>query len=73
MRPAKFTRCFLVVVGAAISAGAFVGTAAADQRDRGYHEEKVYPKATYPRSEHWSRGWHGGGGEGIEIRGMGDR
>ena len=33
MRPAKFARFFLVMAGAAISAGAFAGTAAADHRD----------------------------------------
>jgi hypothetical protein len=69
MRPAKFTRFFLVVAGAAISAGAFAGTAAADHRDSGYHQEKVFPKATYPRSEHWSRGRHGGVGGGHRNQG----
>jgi len=69
MRPAKFARFFLVMAGAAISAGAFAGTAAADHRDSGYHQEKVFPKATYPRSEHRSRGWHGGRGGGHRNQG----
>jgi hypothetical protein len=69
MRPAKFTRFFLIVAGAAISAGAFAGTAAADHRDSRSHQEKVFPKATYPRSEHLSRGRHGGGGGGNRNQG----
>jgi hypothetical protein len=53
-------RFFLVVAGAAILAGTFSGTAAAEHRDGGNHQENVFPKATYPRGDHLSRGRHGG-------------
>jgi hypothetical protein len=61
MRSGAFVRFLFVVGGAAILAGPFAGTAAADHRDSGYHQESVYPKATYPRGDHLSRGRHGGG------------
>jgi hypothetical protein len=60
MRPGSLMRFFLVVAGAAILAGTFSGTAAAEHRDGGNHQENVFPKATYPRGDHLSRGRHGG-------------
>jgi hypothetical protein len=67
MRPRKFTRSFLVAAGAAILVGTFAAAAAADYRDNGYHRgngyqnENAFPKATYPRGYHVSRGGYGGG------------
>jgi hypothetical protein len=69
MRPAIFTRFFLVGAGAAILAGTFAGTAAAEHRDAWNHQESVYPKATYPRSEHVTRGRRGGAGGGHRNQG----
>jgi hypothetical protein len=65
MRAGTFVRFFLAAAGVAIFAGTSVGTAAAEhrdsRRDSGYQDENVFPKATYPRGDHWSHGRHGGG------------
>lgn len=67
MRSATFMRFFLAPAGAAILAGTFAGTAAADHRDNryqhenGYQHETAFPKVTYPRGDHVSRGRYGGG------------
>jgi hypothetical protein len=69
MRPGSLMRFFLVAAGAAILAGTFSGTAAAEHRDGGNHQENVFPKATYPRGDHLSRGRHGGGAGGHRNHG----
>ena len=73
MRPAKFTRFFLVMAGAAISAGAFAGTAAADHRDSGYHKRRSIRKLPTRGANTGRVGGTVEGVEGIEIKGMRDR